>query len=80
MESAEWFAEMGQRRGREVDIWAVALDGQWLMSDPRSSGVLDDGWMIAWTPSRRGVSNSASQARLAELSAVPTFRQRQAPV
>jgi hypothetical protein len=41
---------MGQRRGREVDIWAVALDGQWLISDPNSSGGLDDGWMICLDP------------------------------
>jgi hypothetical protein len=32
MESAEFFAQMGRRRGREVDIWAVALDGQWVVS------------------------------------------------
>lgn len=28
IEFAEWFAQMGQRRGRSVDIWAVSLDGQ----------------------------------------------------
>jgi len=50
IESAEWFAQMGRRRGREVDIWAVALDGRWLISDPGSSGGLDDGWMICLDP------------------------------
>jgi hypothetical protein len=41
---------MGQRRGRDVDIWAVALNGQWLISDPSSSGGLDDSWMICLDP------------------------------
>jgi hypothetical protein len=50
VESAEWFAQIGRRRGREVDIWAVALDGQWLISDPSSSGGLDDAWMICLDP------------------------------
>jgi hypothetical protein len=49
-ESAEFFAQMGRRHGREVDVWAVVLDGQWLISDPSSSGGLDDGWMICPDP------------------------------
>lgn len=50
VESAKWFAEMGQRRGRNVDIWAVALNGQSVISDPSSSGGLDDDWMICLNP------------------------------
>ncbi len=50
MESAEFFAQMGRRRGREVDIWAVALDGQCMISDPSASGGLDDRWMICLDP------------------------------
>jgi hypothetical protein len=50
MESAEFFAQMGRRRGREVEIWAVALAGQWMISDPSASGGLDDGWMICLDP------------------------------
>ncbi len=50
MESAEFFVQMGRRRGREVDVWAVALDGEWLISDPSASGGLDDGWMICLDP------------------------------
>ena len=46
IESAEWFAQMGWRRGRPVDIWAVALDGAWLVGDPGASGGGDDDWMI----------------------------------
>jgi len=41
---------MGRQRGREVDLWAVALNGQWLISDPSASGGLDDGWMISLDP------------------------------
>ncbi len=41
---------MGRRRGREVDIWVVALDGQWMISDPNASGGLDDGWTICLDP------------------------------
>jgi hypothetical protein len=50
IESAGFFVQMGRRRGREVDIWAAALDGQWLISDPSSSGGLDDNWMICLEP------------------------------
>jgi hypothetical protein len=50
MESAEWFGRMGRHRGRETDLWAVALDGEWLISDPSHSGGLDDGMMICRTP------------------------------
>lgn len=50
IESAEFFVRMGQRRGRDVDVWAAALDGQWLISDPSSSGGLDDGWMVCLDP------------------------------
>jgi hypothetical protein len=50
IESAALFVQMGRRRGREVDVWAVALDGQWLVSDPSSSGGLDDDWMICPDP------------------------------
>ena len=50
IESAEFFVHMGERRGRGTDIWAVALDGQRLISDPSSSGELDDSWMICLQP------------------------------
>ena len=68
MESAEFFAQMGRRRGREVDIWVVALDGQWMISDPDASGGLDDGlddgWTISLDPIERSASNSAGRASL----------------
>jgi hypothetical protein len=46
LDFAEWFAQMGQRRGRAVDIWAVTLDGLWLIGDPGAGGGGDDCWMI----------------------------------
>lgn len=49
-ESAEWFAQMGSRRGDAVDIWAVRLDGTWLIGDPGASGGGDDVWMICPEP------------------------------
>ena len=45
--SAEWFAQMGQRGGRAVDIWAVILNGTWLIGDPGAGGGGDDNWMIS---------------------------------
>jgi hypothetical protein len=50
IEGAEWFAEMGRRRGCAVDIWAVALDGTLLIGDPSASGGGDDCWMICPEP------------------------------
>jgi hypothetical protein len=49
-ESAEFFVRMGRQRGREVDVWAAALSGQWLISDPGAGGGLDDNWMICLDP------------------------------
>jgi hypothetical protein len=46
LEGAEWFAQVGRRRGEAVDIWAVRLDGTWLIGDPGGSGGGDDYWMI----------------------------------
>ena len=60
LESAEWFAQMGTRHGQAVDIWAVRLDGTWLIGDPGASGGGDDVWMIA--PSRSGRADSGSRA------------------
>jgi hypothetical protein len=51
---AEWFAEMGRNRGREVDIWEVRLGGQWLISDPSSGCGIDDNWMICLEPIPNG--------------------------
>lgn len=50
LESADFFVQMGKRRGRGADIWAAALRGQWLISDPSASGGLDDNWMICLKP------------------------------
>jgi hypothetical protein len=37
-------------RGEPADIWSVRVDGVWLISDPSSSGGLDDHWVIATAP------------------------------
>ena len=50
IDSAEWFAQMGQQRGHRVDIWAVSLDAQWLIGDPGAGGGGDDTWMICSEP------------------------------
>ncbi len=50
LEGAEWFAEMGARRGWAVDIWAVRLDGTWLIGDPGAGGGGDEWWMICPEP------------------------------
>jgi hypothetical protein len=46
LDDAHWFARMGSRQGC-VDIWAVELKDEWLVSDPGASGGLDDeSWLI----------------------------------
>jgi hypothetical protein len=45
--SAGFFVQMAAQRGRQADIWAVTLDGQFLISAPDASGGLDDSWMIS---------------------------------
>ncbi len=50
VDGAEWFARMDQRPGCAVDIWAVTLDGAWLVGDPGASGGGDDFWMICTEP------------------------------
>lgn len=47
LEGAQWFADMADG---DADIWQVAVDGLWLISDPNASGGLDDGWAIAPDP------------------------------
>jgi hypothetical protein len=54
IEGAEWFAEMGRPRGCAVDIWAVALHGTLLMSDPSASGGGGDCWTICPEASQIG--------------------------
>jgi hypothetical protein len=48
IEDARWFAAMP--RSERVDIWRVRVDGLWLISDPSSSGGLDNHWAIATEP------------------------------
>jgi hypothetical protein len=50
LEDARFFATMGTRRGRPVDVWAVRLDGQWLEGAPESDGGGGDNWMICPEP------------------------------
>jgi hypothetical protein len=51
LESAQWFAMMGDRRGQgPVDIWAATLDGVWVAGAPDAGGGGDDNWVICPEP------------------------------